>query len=235
MKIKSLVISAVTALAVVAIPVSVYAAGQIEGGNIYRVRNVTQNTDFTDPVSASRCEVVQFRVRIHNPGPDPLTEVNVHATLPSSAGTSHSSTVTVSSPDAVPTSVTDTAGVTLNESLSIAYVPGSTQLLDPSGSVISTLPDTITTSGVSIGTVGVSTEQRRSVQFSAQLNCPETPTCPEGTSGTYPECVTPPETPTTPTPEFLPETGAGNVAAIFAAVTAVSAVAYSVVSRRFNS
>ena len=47
--------------------VSALAAGQIEGGDIYRVKNV-KGGDFTDPVSATCGDTVQFKVRIHNPG-----------------------------------------------------------------------------------------------------------------------------------------------------------------------
>ena len=71
MKVKSLVLSAATAVIVpvfsMAGPALASPVGQIEGGDIYRVRNVTKNTDFTDPVSADLCDTVQFKVRIHNP------------------------------------------------------------------------------------------------------------------------------------------------------------------------
>jgi uncharacterized repeat protein (TIGR01451 family) len=151
------------------------AAGQIEGGDIYRVRNVTKNTDFTDPASADKCETVQYRVRLHNPGPDPVTNVNVKATLPATAGTSHSSTVTISGANMNPATTSDTAALTLSESLKISYVPGTTQLLDANGGVLNTLPDTIFTSGVNVGTVGVSVQQKRFVQFQAKVDCPQPP------------------------------------------------------------
>lgn len=159
------------------------AAGQIEGGDIYRVRNVTKNTGFTDPASADKCDTVQYRVRLHNPGPDPVTNVNVKATLPGAAATSHSSLITITGENMNPPITTDTAGLNLSESLKITYVAGSTELLDANGAKLSTLPDTITTSGVNVGTVGVSTEQKRSVQFQAKIDCPQ------------PSIVTPPPPP----------------------------------------
>ena len=229
MKLKSLITS-IAVIAAISLPAAVLAApaGQIEGGDIYRVRNVTKNTDFTDPTSADKCEVVQFKVRIHNPGPDALTSVNVKATLPAGAATSHSSQVTVTAENANPAVTTDTAGVNLSQSLAIKYVPGSTELLDANNSKLSTLPDTITTSGVTVGTVGVSTEQKRFVQFKAKFDCPETPVCKK-------DCTTPQPPKETPaTPESLPNTGPGDVAAIVAAVTAVSTAAYYTVSRRLS-
>jgi len=152
------------------------AAGSIEGGDIYRVRNVTENGSFTDPVNADKCETVQFKVRIHNPGPDPLTGVTVKATLPSTASTSISSLVTVSAVNANPTSRTDTAGVNLPAAYAINYEVGSTQLLDPSNTVMQNLPDGIVGNGVSVPNgVGVSLGQIRFVQFSAKIACPEVP------------------------------------------------------------
>lgn len=195
--------------------------GQIEGGDIYRVRNVTQNTAFADPITANQCDTVQFRVRIHNPGPEALTGVTVKATLNTEVAASHSSVVTVSAENAEPGSVTDSAGVNLSKAAGMSYVAGTTQLLDQSGAVMSSLPDTILTSGVSVANgVGVSTEQKRFVQFQAKVDCPQPP-------------VTPPVTPpTTTVVKTLPNTGPGQVAGIVAAVVVASAVAYSWVARR---
>jgi uncharacterized repeat protein (TIGR01451 family) len=221
----------VTALAV--IPAFVFAsapatlaaaAGQIEGGDIYRVKNVTQNSAFANSVTADKCQVVQFKVRIHNPGPDPLTGVQVSATLPSSAQSSISSLVTVSAANANPTSVTDTASVTLPAAYSISYQPGSTQLLDPSNALLQTLPDGIVSGGVNVpGGVGVSLGQIRFVQFSANINCPVTP------------AVTPTPTPT-PAPgkgvTSLPNTGPGSTIAIFGGVSALAGIGHYLVSRK---
>ncbi len=181
------------------------AAGQIEGGNIYRVKNVTKNIDFTDPVTADACDVLMYKVRIHNPGPDVLTNVNVKATLSNVAATSNTSLLTVSSTSAYPTGVSDTAVVNLSSSRSINYLAGSTQLLDANGGVMRSLPDGIIGSGVNIGNVGVSINEKRFVQFQAKVACPEPPVdvCPniDGVQTIVPSgmikdangnCVTPP-------------------------------------------
>lgn len=170
----SVLIASFVALPVLAIATTVSAtgAGQVEGGDIYRVRNVTTNTVFADPTSAKCNETVQFKVRIHNPGPSRLDNVSVVATLPSVAATSHISKATVSSPYADPTSTSDTATVNLNEAGKLAYVAGSTELLDAHNGKIKTLGDTITSTGVKVdGGVGVSIEEKRFVQFSAKVTC----------------------------------------------------------------
>ena len=233
------------------------AAGQIEGGNIYRVRNVSTNGSFTDPATGTCNNTFQFRVRVHNPGPDPLANVNVMATLPSTTSASHSSQVTISSSDANPTSVTDTAGITLDQAAKLNYIGGSTQLLDPNGTVLSTLPDTILTSGVNIGTVGVSVQQLRFVQFQVNAECTTPPAqitvCEIATkkivtinenqfdSAKYTrdlsvcsESATPP-TPTKPTvvlASALPNTGPEGVAFAAAAASGLGAAGYQLYLRR---
>lgn len=212
--------SAVLAIAAVIFtgPVAA-AAGQIEGGNIYRVRNVSQNGAFTDPASATCGDTVQFRVRIHNPGPDTINGVTATATLPNEKGTSHSSTMTISSADANPTSISDTAGVKTDKESTIAYVAGSTQLLDANGSVMQNLGDGIVGGGVSVPNgVGVSTQQMRFVQFSAKLNCETNPGCTVN--------CTPGETPKTGvTPSAIASTGPAEV---LSSVAGTGALGYGV-------
>ncbi|HEY5550140.1 MAG TPA: hypothetical protein VIK37_03015 [Candidatus Saccharimonadales bacterium] len=170
--------SVVSALAVMALatPVGATYPGQIEGGNIYRIKNLTKNADFADPASADACNELQYRVRIHNPGPSPINSVSVKATLPGGESTTHTSTVTVSAVDSMPASTSDSATVQLSSSQSLSYQNGSTQLLDSNGAVIKGLPDGITQGGgVNIGTVGVSIDQKRFVQFKAKVSCPQPP------------------------------------------------------------
>lgn len=236
----------------------VLAAGQIEGGNIYRVRNVTTGGDFTDPANGTCSNTFQFKVRIHNPGPDPISNVNVKATLPAGEAVSHSSTVTIASNEANPTTITDTAGVRLDKSGSLSYVAGTTQLLDPNSSVLSTLPDTILTSGVNIGTVGVSTQQMRFVQFEARVQCSTPPVTisvcdlatkkivtineadfnPSKYTKNLAECSATPPTPTptpTPTPvigSVIPNTGAEGIAALVAGTSGLAAAGHQLFMRR---
>lgn len=154
-------------------PALAASEGQIEGGNIYRVKNITKNTDFTDPVNADSCEVLQYKVRIHNPGPGFLSNVNVKVTLPNGQATKHTSTVTVSAVNADPQNTTDTAVVNLSSSQNLSYQSGSTQLLDTNNGVLSNLSDGIAgANGVNIGNVGVSINEIRFVQFQAKVSCP---------------------------------------------------------------
>jgi uncharacterized repeat protein (TIGR01451 family) len=201
--------------------VSAAGAGQIEGGDIYRAKNITSNIDFSDQVNATCGETVQFKVRIHNPGPSALQNVKVVATLPSAAATTHTSTVTVSSPYADPSSTSDTATVKLDKSAKLMYVAGSTELLDDSNAKLSALGDTITTTGVKVDSVGVSVQEKRYVQFQAKVNCPEVPETPEVPEKPTPEVPEQPEAPTA-----LPNVGAGDVLGIFAAATLAGAAAH---------
>lgn len=162
--------------------VSAGAIGQVGAGDIYRVRNVTTNGEFANTTTATCNQEVQFRVRIHNSGPDTITNVKVKATLYGQDTTNHGSEVTVSADNLINgDAVTDVAGVTTDKSASISYVTGSTQLLGyaetgPSP-VLRGLPDGIVEGGVNIGSVEPLTPATRSVQFKAKFNCdtPEPP------------------------------------------------------------
>lgn len=158
---------------------SAIGEGQIEGGDIYRVRNVTKNTAFSDPASAGKCETVQYKVRMHNPGPGEVSNVNVKVSLPAAASTQNVSTATITAQNAQPATKSDTATVNLSEALKVSYIGGSTQLLDTNSNVISSLPDGITGGGVNVGKVGVSLKEIKFVQFKAKTDCPQPPKPPE--------------------------------------------------------
>lgn len=209
--IKTLALGMVIPVALIATPVIAANQGQIEGGNIYRVKNVTDNTEFVDPVNADKCETLQYKVRIHNPGPGFLNNVNVKATMPAGASTTNTSTITVSSQNADPSSTSDNAVVNLSSAQSVKYVSGSTQLLDANGNVIQTLSDGVAAGGVNIGNVGVSINEKRFVQFQAKVDCPVT--------------VTEKPQPQPEQPVTLPETGP---AAGLAAAAGTGALGYAV-------
>lgn len=167
-------------------------AAQIEGGNFYRVKNITTGSSYADQTTADKCQTVQFLTQIHNPGPESLTGVKVKATLPTTATDPISSAATISASNAA--SQTDTATVDLPQAYKIDYVAGSTKLLDHNAGVLQGLPDGILGAGVDIpGGVGVSLQQIRYVQFQAKIDCPQPPVCPPGTTGTPPNCVEPPK------------------------------------------
>lgn len=239
-------ITAIMALPLVLsiVPAGAIGEGQVEGGDIYRPRNVTQGTDFVDPTSAEPCDSLQYKVRIHNPGPGEIEEVNVSVNLPGGASQSNVSTVNITSQNAQPASTSDTATVNLSSAQSINYVSGSTQLLDQDGGVISSLPDGITSGGVNIGKVGISIEKMRFVQFKAEVDCPKPPEKPpekpekpeQPPEEQPPEVVTtsPPSAPPA-APVALPDTGPGDVIAAIFSVTVASSVAYFVVVRRLSA
>ncbi len=191
------------------LPVQAAVQSSIEGGDIYRVRNITKNTGFSDPASADKCDQLQYRVLLHNPGPDAvLTGVVVKAVLPAAASTQNVSTVTATADNGNPASVSDTATVNISTAQKITYVPGSTQLLNAQGGVISTIADINTGTGTNIGSIGISVNERRFVQFKANIDCPPPPCTPPNPQCTppctppNPDCTPPPCTP--PNPKCTP-------------------------------
>jgi hypothetical protein len=234
--------SAVAALAVVpvvafAAPVSATVQSSIEGGDIYRVKNVTKNVDFTDPANADACNVLEYKVRLHNGGPtEVLNNVTVSAAFQTAASTKNVSLITARADNASPSNTSDSATVNLSSAQTMSYVNGSTQLLDANGNVIKALPDTITTSGVNIGSLGISLNEKRYVQFQEKVNCPTpTPTpTPKPTPTPTPTpapTTTPTATPAPQAPVSLPNTGAGDVLGAFAGASAAGTAAHAAVRR----
>lgn len=221
---------AVVPVVALAAPVRATVQSSIEGGDIYRVKNVTKNVDFTDPASADKCDVLEYKVRIHNGGPtEVLQNVTVQAAFQTAASTKNVSLITVRADNASPSNTSDNATVNLSSAQTLSYVNGSTQLLDADGKLIKTLPDGITKGGVSIGNVGISLNEKRYVQFKEKVNCPKPPVTPPTTPPTTPE------TPKTPAPqkgpEVLPNTGAGDVLGVFTGASAAGAAAHEVARR----
>jgi hypothetical protein len=149
--------------------------GQINGGDIYRVKDLTQNTAFANPASANACDTLQYRVRIFNPGPGDLSNVMAEVSLSNEVGTTNTSTVQFMSTNADPVSTSAQATVNLTSAQSIGYVKGSAQLLDSDTNFVKSLPDSIMQmqSGINIGNLTES--QLEFIQFQAKVNCPVTP------------------------------------------------------------
>ena len=237
MKIKSLALSIATAviLPVVGLSGAVFAdsPGQIDGGDIYRVKNITKNTDFANTTSADACNELQYKVRLHNSGFGSVTNIVVKATLPAAASTTNTSNMTATYESPGPEhSVSGTATVNLSSAQSISYENGTTQLLDKDNNVVKSLADGITNGGVNAGTLVGSTAEF--VQFKAKVNCPTPPTCKTNCTPVTPP-VTPPTTPTTPAPTTLVNTGPGETAAVVAVATVLGALGYrKVLSRRLS-
>jgi hypothetical protein len=208
----------VAALPVLAIAPLAHAdgVGQIGQGNIYRVKDVTANGSFATDISSACGHTVQFRVRIHNGGPDTLHNVRVSATLHGNSSTSHGSVVRLSADNNLHNAVvTANAGVNTSGATTADYISGSTQLLDVHGTVLNDLPDGILNAGLNIGDIGPLTADIKSVQFKAKLNC-----------------STPAPKPAPAPAQELPNTGPGEVAGLFASASALGAAGHYIVARR---
>lgn len=151
--------------------VSALGRGQFPEGNFYYS---PQNGVAVDPASLTCGNTLTLKIRAHNAGPGVVENTTVSASLPNTVATSHVSKATISSPYADPNAVSDTMTVNLDKAGKLSYVAGSAELLDSAGNKLSTLPDTLTTTGVNIGTVNVSVQEIRAVQFKVKAEC-ETP------------------------------------------------------------
>lgn len=209
--------------------VSAASAGQLAGGDNYVVKNVTKGGAYANSVSATCNEEVKFSMQLSNTQFGALNNVNLKATLPSAGGTS---TATATTDLGGASGTSDTASVALGANQTIGYEAGSTVLYDGNGGVVKTLGDSITGSGVNIGTIDGSTTEF--VNFKAKVNCPETP--PVCTVNCTPTKEVPPTT-STPgvTPGAIASTGPAE---ILSGLTGTSALGYGiqryVASRRFN-
>lgn len=199
-------------------PVMADSPGQLTGGSsVYAVKNLTQKGSYGSTASAACNEELQYSVRLHNADFGGLTNVQVSANLANGSVT------------AIPAEGT-TYGTTGNVTVSVAsggslvYENGTATLYDENSVVIRTLPDTIASGGINIGSIAGSTTEF--VNFKAKVNCP-TPT------------PTPTPTPVIPKPvvipagaKALPNTGPGDVAELFVGTSALGAAGHYLVARR---
>lgn len=237
MKVKSLIASTAAAVIMPVAGLSGLAVadspGQVGSGDFYSVKNLTQNTKYGKTTNANACEELEYSVLLHNPGYGTINNVVVKTTLPAGASTTNTSNVTVSYTDGIGSPVTSSATVNLSSAQSVTYESGSSVLFGKGGTVIKTLPDGVTNSGVNIGSLKGSTTEY--VNFKAKINCPP-PTCKTNCTPTPPP-VTPPSTPpaTPATPTTLVNTGPGSDIAIFVAAVIVGTLGYrKYLSRRLS-
>ncbi|MEO5499271.1 MAG: hypothetical protein ABIR46_02115 [Candidatus Saccharimonadales bacterium] len=174
-KLLSLVLGAVMVPAVAFSTVSATGMGQLGEGNFYYS---PQNGVAVDPATLACGSELTLKIRAHNGGPSTVQNTTITATLPNTVATSHVSKATISSPYADPSSTSDNMTVNLDKAGRLTYVAGSTELLNSAGTKLSSLPDTLTTTGVNIGEVKVSVQEIRSVQFKVKAVC-ETPEVPK--------------------------------------------------------
>lgn len=153
--------------------------GQIEGGNIYQIQNVTKGAGFTNQATAAACDKLLYRARVYNPGPSDLTNVMVEVNMTTSKVTTHTSTITLSSESGNPKSTAALATVTVSTPQTVLYDSdasrGGVQLLDQNLSVVRSLSADIFDGSkhASIGTLAAS--QVEYVQFPFIVNCPTPP------------------------------------------------------------
>jgi hypothetical protein len=216
---------------------SASAPGQIAGGNQnYKIANVTKGSGFANPQSADACDVLQYRLRLYNPGPSSLNNVKMEASINTMTPyTSANSTATIFTPDGQTKEVAFQAVVNISTAQTQSYQAGTTKLLDSAGNVIQNLPDGVTmgAGGINLGNIGDSVTEY--VEFNTQLKCntpPPTPPKPPVTPPKTPP-ATPPVTPAAPT--SLVNTGPGSDAAIFTIATIAGTLGYRrYLSRRLS-
>lgn len=163
-------------MAFTALPAMADSPGQIAGGPIYQIKNLTQNTAFATTATANACDNLEYAIQLDNPDYGMLNNVEVSVNLPSTVGTSNVSTMTASSSNGSPSTTTASATLNLTSAQSVSYVSGSTKLLNSTGGLIENLPDGITQSGVNIGSLAGSALEY--INFEVKVSCPQTPPAP---------------------------------------------------------
>lgn len=222
-KVTTSVVVGLTALAVSALsvaPVFADSPGQLtDGSHVFQVKNLTQGGAYASTVNTACGDTIQYSTMLHNAAFGGLTNVQVSANLANG-------TVVATPAEGATTGTNGSVTVNVASGGNLVYENDSTILYNQSGAVVRTLPNTITSGGVNIGTITGSTTVF--VNFKAKVNCPVTP---KETPKETPKKETPKAT---PTPEKLPSTGPGAVAGLFAGASAVGTAAHYFVSRRRN-
>jgi hypothetical protein len=110
-------------------------------------------------------------LRLYNTGGSAIANVLVQTEISNEAATSNTATTQASSADADPSTTYAFATVRLSSPQALAFVAGSTELLNQEDRLLRTLPDGITTSGagVGIGTLGGGVIEF--VQFAVTVGC----------------------------------------------------------------
>ena len=181
----------------------------------YLVKNVTKSGSYATTATATCNDELKYSIRLHNSDFGKISNITVKATLPSTSPSKSDMTASGTNAANATTTTSGSVTVTLGSNQSLGYETGTTQLFDGSSNLIKTLPDGITTSGVNVGDLNGSTFEF--VQFKAKVSC----------------TTTPPETPKTPEqPKTLVNTGAGDIAGLFAGVAVLGALAHRLFTSR---
>lgn len=265
MKIKSLVIGAVAAVTVLAVPATVFAGyfpadrqtytcttpTQCEGADHVQFNSFTNNpvvgderpffsgslngANVQDRIKVKNGDVIVLRAYVHNNAdPNKISaaaatahNVKIKMLIPNDKKKDQNLVSFISASNANPGTINDTMSLYGDSDMSLEYVAGSAKFdhrADGVNMISEKLNDTIVAGGTYLGDVHGCFNYSGYVTLKVKVKM-DTPTTPE-----TPE--TPKETPATP--ESLPNTGPGSVLAIFAGVTVLSTLAYSVVTRRLS-
>lgn len=177
---------------------TVFAIGQFTSGNILIVSNTTTpSAGWGDPIFANVGDNIEFKLTLTNSGDQPVNNVVVKAGFPVNvSGNSLVTSIQASGDSGV--NVSDTATVNVPTSVTaknLVYLPGHAVMTSPSGST--PLPDTVGTTGVTVGTVQPGSVSFIEVIFQATVT--ENPT-PTPTGAPIPTATPTPAPTTTPNP-----------------------------------
>ncbi|HEY4810773.1 MAG TPA: hypothetical protein VIH71_06915 [Solirubrobacteraceae bacterium] len=141
------------------------------------VADVTQGSQFRDPLRAEPCDELEYRARLYNPGPSSLTNVRIAADINTiTRYTRMIPTIVVYTPNGIIDETAFQPRVIVPVAQTQEYVTQSTQILDSAGHVVRTsagkqLADGIAADayGISIGSVDVGVTEY--VAFRTRLSC----------------------------------------------------------------
>ena len=142
----------------------------VEGGDIYRVRNLTRGTDSSDSVVGGAGDTLAFGVRISDHGPcAPLQDVTVQLVFGATRRGRNVSSAIVRASNASPSSTSETATVVLPGVSTLTYVKGSAAVSTVYGEQKERLGNELVSRGVTIGEVGLNLADTRIVTFEMQV------------------------------------------------------------------
>lgn len=214
-----------------------FFAGSLNGANVQ------------DRIKVDNGQTIVLRAYVHN-NADPnkigaaaaiARNVKVKVLIPTAKQKDQNLVSFITASNATPGTVNDTMSLYADKEFTLEYVPGSAVFDRKADGVTMTgskLNDSIVGAGASLGDLNGCFQYSGYVTLSVKVKMDTPPvTPPEEPPVTPPKPPVTPPTPgkTTPTPTALPETGPADVAAIVAAVTLFSAIAYYVVTRRQTS
>lgn len=190
-----------------------------------------------DRIKVKDGDIITLRAYVHN-NADPnktgvagsvARNVKMKVLIPTASQADQNLVSFLSADNASPNTVNDTMSLYADKAMTLEYVKGSTVFqhkMDGVNQTSDAISDTIVGDGASLGDILGCFQYSGYVTLQVKVHIPTTPTPP-----------TPPKPPVTPpattvkTPTTLPNTGAGDVAAIAAVATIAGAFGY----RRFLS